>query len=258
MTEPTRRLALGAMGALFGAASAGAQPAPAAGGPRVVMLVHPGMVLLDLVGPMTVFNLVGAQVALAWKDLVPVSTDVGLPVMPTARFGDVPAGADVLCIPGGLGGSIAAMEDPAVLAFVAAQGAAARWVTSVCTGGLVLGAAGLLRGRRATTHWYVRDLLAKFGAIPVADRVVTDGNRITGGGVTAGLDFGLRIAAALAGEEAARRVQLVLEYAPAPPFDAGTPEAAGPALTADVLRRRAPVLAAAEAAADRASRRLTP
>jgi putative intracellular protease/amidase len=252
----TRREAVGAAAALLGATQVQAQPA--GGGPRVVMLVHSGMVLLDLVGPLTVFNLLGAAVALAGKEGAPVTTDVGLPVMPTARYADVAPGAAVLFVPGGLGGSVAAMQDAATLDFLAAQGAAARWVSSVCTGALVLGAAGLLRGRRATTHWYVRDLLPLLGAIPAAGRVVTDGNRITGGGVTAGLDFGLTIAAALAGAEAARRIQLVLEYAPDPPFAAGMPEGAGPALTADVLARRAPVLAAARTAAEAASRRLAP
>lgn len=251
----TRRATLST--ALVLAGTAAAQVPPRGNGrPRIVFLVHPGMVLLDLVGPLTVFNVMGADIQLAWKEIAPVATDVGLPVLPTARFEDIAPGADMLCIPGGLGGSIAMMEDAAALRFVAMQGEAARWVTSICTGGLVLGAAGLLRGRRATTHWYVRDLLPLFGAEPVAERVVTDGNRVTGGGVTAGLDFGLRLAAELAGEEAARRVQLVLEYAPAPPFHAGSPEGAGQALTDDVLARRGPVLTAARSAAERAGRRL--
>jgi cyclohexyl-isocyanide hydratase len=145
---------------------------------------------------------------------------------------------DVLCVPGGLGVN-PLMRDAAVLAFLRQQAEHARYVTSVCTGALVLGAAGLLRGRRATTHWASLDLLAAFGAIPVAERVVRDGNLLTGGGVTAGIDFALTLAAELSGRPAAEAIQLGLEYAPAPPFAAGTPASADPAVLATVRGRLA-------------------
>jgi transcriptional regulator GlxA family with amidase domain len=148
------------------------------------------------------------------------------------------------------------MDDREVLDFLASWGGTARYVTSVCTGSLLLGAAGLLRGYRATSHWYVRDLLPLMGATATPDRVVVDRNRLTGGGVTAGLDFGLTLVAALRGEDLARRVQLVLEYDPRPPYAAGSPETAGPSAAADVRRRRAAVLEDARQAALRARARL--
>jgi putative intracellular protease/amidase len=246
--------------ALGVAAPAGAQ-SPSPGVPparqlQIAMLVYPDMILLDLVGPQTVFNVLGATVHLVAADLNPVRTDIGIPVTPTTRFDDCPEDLDVLFVPGGLGGSVRAMEDDPTLRFLKSRGESARYVTSVCTGSLVLGAAGLLRGYRATSHWYTRDLLPLMGAASVAERVVVDRNRITGAGVTAGLDFGLVVASMLRSPEDARRIQLVLEYDPHPPFDAGTPEGAGAALTADVLKRRAPALSAATDAAKRAAERL--
>ena len=236
-----RSLSLAAGAALL-AAPAGrvdAQPRPR---PVANMLVYPGMILLDLAGPLTVFNIMGADIHLVWTDKAPVATDVGLTVQPTATLADAPKQADILFVPGGLGGTVAAMGVPEVVAFVAECGGTARWVTSVCTGSLLLGAAGLLRGYAATSHWYVVDLLADMGATPRHERVVTDRNRMTGGGVTAGLDFGLTLAAKIAGEDTAKRIQLLLEYAPKPPFDAGEPDSAGPALTNAVLTARAPAL----------------
>jgi len=240
------------------ASAAEAPRAPAAPGrPLMIgMLVYPDMVLLDLVGPQTVFSLLMAQVNLVWKERRAVSTDVGVAVQPTTTFAECPEELDVLFVPGGLKGTVAVMDDDEVVRFLAVRGARARYVTSVCTGSLLLGAAGLLRGHRATSHWYVRDLLPLLGATPAADRVVVDRNRLTGGGVTAGLDFGLTLAAALRGEEYARRIQLVLEYEPQPPYRAGTPETAGPEATDDVRRRRAPAIAAAQQAALRAKTRL--
>ncbi len=232
-----------------------ATPAAPARRPRVAALVHDDMVMLDLAGPLTVFNLMGAETVLVARDRRPVRTELGLPVTPAASFADAPfsgaSGApDILFVPGGLRGTVDAMRDAATRNWLRAAGAGAGHVTAVCTGGLLLGAAGLLRGHRATAHWYVRDLLALFGAEPVEARVVADRNRLTGGGVTAGLDFGLSLAALIRGEAAARRIQLVIEYDPRPPFDAGTPATAGPALTAEVLRARAPILAEARAAAE--------
>ncbi len=163
----------------------------------------------------------------------------GIMLTPTRTFADCPP-LDVLCVPGGVGVN-ALLRDEAVLGFLRAQAARARYVTSVCTGSLVLGAAGLLRGRRATSHWSARDLLAGFGAVPTAGRVVRDGDLITAGGVTAGIDFALTIIAELCGVEAAQACQLQLEYAPAPPFDAGTPETAPAELVARLRARGAAV-----------------
>jgi cyclohexyl-isocyanide hydratase len=164
---------------------------------------------------------------------------------PTTTFGECPK-LDVICVPGG-GGVNALLEDAETLAFIRAQAKQARYVTSVCTGSLVLGAAGLLKGRKATTHWFAHDFLEKFGAIPVHARVVRDGNLITAGGVTAGIDFGLAVVAELVGRAEAEAIQLGLEYAPAPPFSAGTPEEAPSAVVAAVKERLAPTRKAREA-----------
>lgn len=256
MTSSLTRRAFAALAAGAAAASV-AGPAAASPGIEVAMLVHPDMVALDLIGPQTVLGLLpGARIHLVGRSRDPVSTDIGIAIAPTTDFAGCPAAPDILFVPGGLKGSIAAMQDAATVAFLADRGSRAGHVTSVCTGALVLGAAGLLRGYGATTHWYVRDLLPLFGAMPAGGRVVADRNRMTAGGVTAGVDFGLALVARLQGEETARRLQLVLEYAPAPPFQAGTPEEAGPALTAEVLGRRQAVLAAARAAAVAAARKM--
>jgi cyclohexyl-isocyanide hydratase len=218
---------------------------------KIAMLVHPMMVMQDLIGPLTVFNLMRCEIHLVWKNLEPVMTEVGLPVMPTTVFADCPDHLDILFAPGGLDGSVAIMDDPEVLTFLREQGKTARYITSDCTGSLVLGAAGLLRGYKATSHWSVRDEpLALMGATPTHERVVIDRNRITGGGVTAGIDFGLTLAAILRGEESAKTIQLVIEYAPAPPFDSGTPETAPkPIYEALVSRRADPVGRARQKAA---------
>src|SRR5512133_2322262 len=195
---------------------------------RIGLLAFPRMTQLDHTGPYEVFaRLPGAEVQLLWNARGPVESELGLAVSATTALADAPT-LDVLCVPGGPGVN-AVLEDDEVLDFVAARAAAARLVTSVCTGALVLGAAGLLRGRRATTHWLSLDLLPIFGATPVRERVVVDGNVVTGGGVTAGIDFGLSVAAALVGERTAGEIALVLEYAPAPPLP-GSPDAAPPAL----------------------------
>ncbi len=174
-----------------------------------------------------------------------VTAATGLLLVPTTTYAACPA-LDVLCIPGGMGVN-PLLRDPVTLDFVRHQAVGARYVTSVCTGALVLGAAGLLRGKRATTHWASHDLLAAFGAVPVKARVVRDGNLFTGGGVTAGIDFALTLAAELVGQPAAELVQLSLEYAPAPPFDAGMPDTAPPAVLAAAQRRLAAVRAEREA-----------
>jgi len=220
------------------------------------MLIHPDMILMDLVAPLTAFNIMQADIRLIARSRQPVLTDVGLPVTPTDDLTSAPDAFDVLFVPGGLKGTIDAMKDEQTLSFLKSRGEASRFVTSVCTGSLLLGAAGLLKGYRATSHWYVRDLLSLMGAEVQVSRVVEDRNRITGGGVTAGLDFGLTIASKLAGEDVAKRIQLLLEYDPKPPLNSGSPELAGPALTQDILRRRQAVIAEAEGQARIAGARL--
>ncbi|HEX2763816.1 MAG TPA: DJ-1/PfpI family protein [Allosphingosinicella sp.] len=194
----------------------------------IAFLLYPGVTQLDLTGPAQVLSRIGAKLDLVWKDRDPVPTDAGFSILPTATFAEVPR-ADILCVPGGMG-IAGVMEDEAAMAWVRSVGLEAQWVTSVCTGSLILGAAGLLRGYRAATHWAWREHLPLFGAEAVAERVVFDRNRVTGGGVTAGIDFALALTARLKGEDFAKAVQLSLEYDPAPPFDAGSPEGAGEAL----------------------------
>ena len=200
---------------------------------NIGFLVFPNVQQLDLTGPYEVFaSAADMRVHLLWKGLAPVRSATGLMVSPTTTLEDCPQ-LDVICVPGGAGVN-ALLTDPQVLDFVRSQAAGAQFITSVCTGSLVLGMAGLLDGRRATSHWNAVDLLPRLGAIPTAGRVVRDGNVITAGGVTSGIDFGLTVLAELQGEAAARRVQLALEYAPAPPFDSGTPEACDAELVASV------------------------
>ena len=198
---------------------------------RIGFVLFPGMTQLDLTGPYEVLaRLPGAEIHLVWKDPAPVRSDHGLAIVPTDTFERCPA-LDLICVPGGPGIN-ELLTDNETLSFIRHQAWGARYVTSVCTGALVLGAAGLLQGKRATTHWMSHGLLAEFGAIPVAARVVTDGRLITGGGVTAGIDFGLAIIAELAGPELAEAIELGLEYDPQPPFGTGSPERAGPELVA--------------------------
>jgi cyclohexyl-isocyanide hydratase len=207
---------------------------------HIGILVFPSVQQLDLTGPYDVFAMIpGAKVHLIWKQRAAITSATGLILTPTMTFAECPA-LDVLCVPGGAGIN-ALLKDAEVLDFLRAQAARARYVTSVCTGSLVLGAAGLLKGRRATTHWNSHDFLAKFGAIPTHGRVVRDGNLFTAGGVTAGIDFGLTIAAELVGEMQAQVIQLGHEYAPEPPFQAGTPETAPPAVLAAATERVASI-----------------
>jgi cyclohexyl-isocyanide hydratase len=196
----------------------------------------------------------GATVHLIANTLDPVKASSGLVLTPTITFADCPA-LDVLCVPGGVGvGDL--MEDDAALDFIKRQAGEARFVTSVCTGSLVLGAAGLLRGRRATTHWAFHHLLERFGAIPVKERVVEDGNLMTGGGVTAGIDFALTLLTSLIGETEAQAIQLQLEYAPAPPFNSGTPDTAPKAVVDLVWNRGEAGRAQRTAIVERAAARL--
>lgn len=193
---------------------------------HVGFLVYPHVTQLDLTAPAQAFaTLDDVRLHVVWKSRGPVRTDAGFDLVANATFDDCPQ-LDVLCVPGGAGQALL-MQDAEVLGWLARQGEGAGWVTSVCSGSLLLGAAGLLRGRRAASHWNYRHLLAGFGAVPDPARVVRDGNRVTGGGVTAGLDLALHVIAAIRGEPDARMVQLLLEYAPEPPF-AGRPDEADP------------------------------
>ena len=184
---------------------------------------------------------------------IPVRAGDGLRLLPDATFADCPQ-LDLICVPGGAGMN-ALLTDEETLGFLRRQAEGARYVTSVCTGSLVLGAAGLLRGKRSACHWMSRDMLARFGAIPDGARVVKDGKFISGGGVTAGIDFALAVAAELLGEETAKAIQLAIEYDPAPPFDAGSPDRAGAeieqAARDAASARQAERLAAVEKAAAR-------
>lgn len=198
---------------------------------RIAFPLYDNITQLDLTGPAQVLSRLGnATIDLVAATRDPVATDSGFPLHPTATFAEVPR-ADILCVPGGFG-TTAAMADDRLVDWIAAVGASADWVTSVCTGSLLLGMAGLLDGYRAACHWATREHLVHFGATPVAERVVFDRNRVTGGGVTAGIDFALALTGAIRGEDHARLVQLSLEYDPAPPFDAGSPDRAGPELVA--------------------------
>lgn len=192
---------------------------------HIGLLVFPNLQQLDLTGPYDVFaSLPDVVVHLIWKSRDPVTSSTGLSLMPTTDIACCPA-LDVICVPGGSGVN-ALMEDAEIIGFIQRQAENARYVTSVCTGALVLGAAGLLRGKRATTHWASHHLLEALGAIPVHERVVRDGNLMTGGGITAGIDFALTLVAELFGELEAQAIQLQLEYAPQPPFNAGHPSTA--------------------------------
>jgi cyclohexyl-isocyanide hydratase len=202
------------------------------------MLLFPNVTQLDLTAPYEVFSRMPdtkATLIAATRDAV--RTEWGMSILPDATFDDAPE-LDIICVPGGWGVN-AMLEDAAFETFVRERGARAKHITSVCTGALLLGAAGLLRGYRATTHWASLDLLAKFGATPVEERVVIDRNRITGAGVTAGIDFALVLAAELFGRQVAEQIQLAIEYDPAPPFSAGSPRVASSDLVAAVQQRMA-------------------
>lgn len=213
---------------------------------HIGLLVFPNLQQLDLTAPYDVFaSLPDVVVHLIWKSRDPITSSTGLSLMPTTDIACCPA-LDVICIPGGTGVN-ALMEDPEILGFIQRQAETAQYVTSVCTGALVLGAAGLLRGKRATTHWASHHLLEALGAIPVHERVVRDGNLMTGGGITAGIDFALTLVAEMFGELQAQAIQLQLEYAPEPPFNAGHPSTASAEVLALGRQRVAAQVALREA-----------
>src|SRR6185436_16889879 len=208
---------------------------------RVIgMLIFPRLTQLDMTGPYEVLaRLPNTKVHLVASSLAPVKTDRGMEIVPTVTLADCPQ-LDLIMVPGGPGQQDL-MEDAAVLGFLQKQAQGAKYVTSVCTGSLVLGAAGLLKGKRATCHWAAIEHLKPLGAIPVSERVVTDGNIITGAGVASGIDFALAGAAVLEGEEVAKQIQLQIEYDPSPPFDCGSTEKASPEMVA-LLRGRGAAL----------------
>lgn len=219
------------------------------------LLLFPKLTQLDMTGPFEVFSRIpGSTVHLIWKTRDMVTSDTGLSMLPTATFADCPP-LDVICVPGGPGVADL-MEDEAVLDFLRAKAKTAKYVTSVCTGSLVLAAAGLLKGKRATSHWMSRPFLAVLGATPVEERVVVDGNVITGGGVTAGIDFALSIVGKEFGAAVAEEIQLAIEYDPHPPYNSGSPTTADPALVTDVTARSAARQEGRQAIAERAAARL--
>ncbi|MEM9271480.1 MAG: DJ-1/PfpI family protein [Cyanobacteria bacterium P01_F01_bin.143] len=197
------------------------------GNESIAILLYPGFTALDVVGPQYMFaSMMGAKVHLVAKTMEPVASDTGFSIMPTATFNDMPEKLTVLMIPGSGKGVLQTMQDSETMDFVHQQGLNAEYVTSVCTGSLILGAAGLLEGYRATSHWIGLESLEQFGATPVNQRVVEDRNRITAAGVSAGLDFGLTMVAKFRGDLYAQSTQLLAEYAPEPPFNAGSKETA--------------------------------
>ncbi|MEN4541163.1 DJ-1/PfpI family protein [Pantoea agglomerans] len=222
---------------------------------QIGLLLFPDVTQLDLTGPWEVFaRTPGVECHLIWKDLQPVRSDRGLSILPTTTFADCPP-LDVICVPGGPG-QIALMSDDVTLNFLRQQAEQAKWVTSVCTGSLVLGAAGLLKGYRATSHWSSIDQLALLGAEPVSQRVVRDRNRISGAGVTSGIDFALTLVAEIAGDAVAKAVQLQMEYDPEPPFTSGSPHTAPPQEVEQARAKMAEFLATRRAATERAALRL--
>ncbi|QNA85485.1 DJ-1/PfpI family protein [Sphingomonas sp. So64.6b] len=217
------------------------------------MLAYPGFEPLDLVGPHCILSgLANTRVHLVWKTNDAITTEGRFSIVPTTSIAQCPRDLDVLFVPGGTWGTVAMMGDEEVLSFLADRGSRARFVTSVCTGSLILGSAGLLQGYEATSHWMFRDILPVFGAKPVEERVVQDRNRMTGGGVTSGVDFGLVLASNLRGREVAETMQLSNEYDPQPPFRAGSPTTADPAILSAVRERLDPTYRQMRKAADEA------
>lgn len=205
------------------------------GSEQIGMLLYPGFTALDFVGPHHMFaSLMGSTVHQIAKTMAPVTSENHLAIVPTTTFAQAPRDLDILFVPGGGDDTLGAMQDAELLSFLADRGSRAKWVTSVCTGSLVLGAAGLLKGYKATSHWVTRPLLKHAGATPVEARVVRDRNRITGAGVSAGLDLGLTLVGMLRDRAYAESVQLLCEYAPEPPFHAGSPRTAPPKVKAMV------------------------
>jgi cyclohexyl-isocyanide hydratase len=206
---------------------------------NIGFVIFPDLTQLDFTGPLQVLaRLPQSAIHIVAKSEAPVPSDCGLSLVPTRTFANCPP-LDLICIPGGVSGVIGAISDRETVEFVREQAGTAKYVTSVCTGAFVLGVAGLLKGRRVTTHWAYTNLLSLVGATHEKGRVVKDGNLITAGGVTSGIDFGLSVVAEIAGETTARAIQLGIEYDPAPPFDSGHPDRAPAAVKLALFERYA-------------------
>ncbi|MEM6435061.1 MAG: DJ-1/PfpI family protein [Cyanobacteria bacterium P01_D01_bin.115] len=209
---------------------------------QIGFLVYPDVVQLDVMGAYQVLAFPpNTQVHLIWKTLTPITSNEGLIFSPTVTLANCPP-LDVICVPGGGMGQIEVMKDPEILSFLQQQSNFTQYVTSVCSGSMILAAAGLLQGYKATCHWVFRDQLAMLGVEVVPQRVVIDRDRVTGAGVTSGIDFGLTLLGLLCGEEVAKMTQLMMEYMPDPPFDAGTPEAAGQEIVDSLMQLGKPLL----------------
>ena len=222
---------------------------------QIGLVLFPRVTQLDFTGPLQVFSsLPGAKLHLIWKRIEPVASDSVLTLTPTITFADCPQ-LDVICVPGGLG-TDDMINDEEMLAFLRRQAEGAKYVTSVCTGSLVLGAAGLLTGYRAATHWTAMEFLKEFGATPTHTRVCVDRNRVTGGGVTAGIDFALTLVSIMIDRQTAEAIQLRIEYNPAPPFNAGSPDTAPPEILAVMREKIAPSQARRAEKINRAAARL--
>jgi cyclohexyl-isocyanide hydratase len=215
------------------------------------LVMYPDMTQLDLTAPHQVFaSLPQTQVHLLWKTLEPIVCNGGMTILPTTTFASCPP-LDLLCVPGGATGTVEMMQDAEMLAFLSHHGSIARYITSVCTGALILGAAGLLDGYRAATHWAFREILPTFGATVSTERVEIDRNRITGGGVTAGIDFALKIVGLLRDRDTAQFLELMLEYNPQPPFKTGAPDLADDRLVQQVKMVGKELILASQAAAQK-------
>ena len=211
---------------------------------QIGFLIYPGVVQLDVMGAYQVLAFApNLQLHLVWKTLSPIVSNEGVTLSPTVTLADCPA-LDGICVPGGGIGQVDVMKDPEILHFLQQQGTTARYVTSVCTGSMILAAAGLLQGYKATCHWAFRDQLALLGVEVVSQRVAIDRNRVTGAGVTSGIDLGFTLLSLLCGEEAAKMAQLMMEYHPDPLFNAGTPDTAGEDLTQSLKQLGEPLLKA--------------
>ncbi|MFQ4138114.1 DJ-1/PfpI family protein [Nodosilinea sp. PGN35] len=209
---------------------------------QIGFLIYPGVIQLDVMGAYQVLAFPpNTDVHLIGKTLTPIVSNEGVTLTPTVTLETCPP-LDVICVPGGGMGQVEAMKDPEILDFLKQQSVTAQYVTGICTGSMILAAAGLLQGYKATCHWAFRDQLAALGVDVVPKRVVIDRNRITGAGVTSGIDFGLTLLGLLCGEPVAQMTQLMMEYTPEPPFDAGTPETAGEEVVAALLQAGKPLV----------------
>lgn len=209
---------------------------------NIGFLVYPGVFQLDVMAAYQILSFPpNAKIHLIWKNLTPLISNEDLTITPTTTFNDC-SQLDVICVPGGGMGQIEVMKDREILDFLQQQGSTAKYITSVCTGSMILAAANLLQGYKATCHWAVREQLAMLGVEVIPERVVIDRNRITGAGVTSGIDFGLTLVGLIWGESMAQMTQLMMEYDPQPPFNAGTPETASKEVVESLIQVGKPLI----------------